>query len=165
MNIERDFPDHCVTRFPMRVRFGETDLMGIMHHGSYVAYLEAARIEYLRRRSFNYLKMTERGLHMPVIEMQLRYKKAARFDDLIIVETRLVGLSRVTVDFGYRLLRQAVDGTEELLAEANTLLACIDDAHKPVALPGDVREILYLAEVGALIPSLDRESSGYLPEG
>jgi acyl-CoA thioester hydrolase len=146
MAVERDFPEHCVTRVPIRVRFGETDLMGIVHHGSYVAYLEAARIEYLRRRGFNYLEMTERGFHMPVIEMQLRYKRAARFDDQIMVETRLVGLTRVTVDFGYRLLKQAVDGSEELIAECRTLLACIDSAHKPCALPGDVREILFLPD-------------------
>jgi acyl-CoA thioester hydrolase len=163
MNIQREFPDHCVTRFPMRVRFGETDLMGIMHHGSYVAYLEAARIEYLRRRAFNYLEMTQRGFHMPVIEMQLRYKKAARFDDEILVETRLIGLSRVTVNFGYRLLRQAVDGSEEVLAEAHTLLACIDDAHKPVALPGDVREVLFLPEVGEAHSERKPSVAGIVP--
>jgi acyl-CoA thioester hydrolase len=141
----QEFPEHCVTRFKLRVRFGETDLMKIVHHGSYVAYLEAARIAYLRRRNFDYLKLTERGFHMPVIELTLRYRKAARFDDEIIVETRLGGLSRVTVDFLYRLLRANEEG-EEVLAEARTLLACIDEEHKPCALPDDVRELLTAPE-------------------
>jgi len=165
MSIERDFPDHCVTRYKMRVRFGETDLMGIVHHGSYVSYLEAARVEYLRRRDFNYREMTERGFHMPVIEMTLRYRKAACFDDEIVVETRIGGLSRVTVDFVYRLLRINSSGEEDVLAEARTLLACVDNDHKPCALPSDVRELLYAPEVGTLVTSPRPDESDYASEG
>ncbi|HTM43353.1 MAG TPA: thioesterase family protein [Polyangiaceae bacterium] len=146
MNGVQEFPAHCVTNYRVRVRFGETDLMGIAHHGSYVAYLESARIEYLRRRNFNYSDMNDRGYHMPVVEMQLRYRKAARFDDEIIVETKLGTLTRVKVDFVYRLLR--VNGAgEEVLAEGHTLLACVDKDHKPCALPNDVRELLFAPEI------------------
>jgi acyl-CoA thioester hydrolase len=141
---EQSFPEHCVTRMDVRVRFGETDLMGIMHHGSYVALLEAARIEYLRRRDFDYLALTQQGIHLPVIEMQLKYRRPARFDDLITVETRLGGLTRVRVDFDYRLLLG-----DELLVEATTRLACIDASLKPYRLPEAVREMLLQPEAPA----------------
>src|SRR5262249_25527903 len=101
----KPFPSHCVTRLPMRVRFFETDLMGIVHHAAYLTYAEAGRVEYLRRRGADYRGLMERGLHMPVVEAELKFRRAARFDDELVVETRLGALSRVTVRFDYDVLR------------------------------------------------------------
>lgn len=134
-------PEHCVTCLPMRVRFFETDLMGIVHHAAYFTYVEAGRVEYLRRRGADYRELTERGFHMPVVEAHLEYRRAARFDDELVVETRLGVAKRVTVRFEYRILR----GTE-VLASGYTLLACVDDAHRPRRVPEDVARLLRTPE-------------------
>jgi len=135
------FPEHCVTRTPLRVRFFETDLMGIVHHAAYLTYVEAGRVEYLRRRGADYRELNTRGFHMPVIEAHLEYKRAARFDDELVIETRLGALTRVTVRFDYTVLRG-----EELLVRGHTTLACVDDAHKPRRIPEDVALLLQVAE-------------------
>lgn len=135
------FPDHCVNRLILRVRFAETDLMGIVHHAAYLTYVEAGRVEYLRRRGADYRAMTERGFHMPVVEAMLRYRLPARFDDALVVETRLGALTRVTTRFDYRVVRGS-----DLLAEGHTLLACVDAAHKPRRIPADIVELLTRAE-------------------
>lgn len=135
------FPEHCVTRMAMRVRFFETDLMGIVHHAAYLTYVEAGRVEYLRRRGADYRALTERGFHMPVVEAHLEYKRTSRFDDELVVETRLGATTRVTVRFDYRVLR----GTD-LIVLGHTLLACVDDSHKPRRIPEDIAAMLLAAE-------------------
>jgi acyl-CoA thioester hydrolase len=142
MGAETSFPDHCVTRTPMRVRFFETDLMGIVHHAAYLTYVEAGRVEYLRARGADYRALVLRGFHMPVVEAHLEYKRASRFDDELVVETRLGALTRVTVRFDYRVLRGG-----ELLAAGHTLLACVDEAHRPRRIPPDVVALLRGPEV------------------
>jgi acyl-CoA thioester hydrolase len=137
-----DFPEHCVNRLPLRVRFFETDLMGIVHHAAYFTYVEAGRVEYLRRRGADYRALSERDFHLPVVEARLAYRRTARFDDEIVVETRLTALTRVTVRFDYDVRRQ-----NELIVEGHTLLACVDGSHKPRRIPADVREMLLRAEV------------------
>ncbi len=116
--------------------------MGIVHHASYLSYFEAGRVEYMHRRGVDYLSWTERGVHLPVINAQLGYKRTARFDDVLIVEARLARLRRVRLRFDYQVLR-SVDGVgEELVADGSTELACVDNDHRPRALPPDVIEIL-----------------------
>jgi acyl-CoA thioester hydrolase len=139
--MRSDLPEHCRTRYEMRVRFFETDLMGIVHHAAYLTYVEAARVEYLRRRAANYRAFVETGYHMPVVEAHLEYRRAARFDDVLVVEVRLGALTRVTVRFDYRVLRPGPEG-EELLCEGHTLLACVNDDHRPRRIPPHVAELL-----------------------
>jgi acyl-CoA thioester hydrolase len=141
MNIS--IPAHCLNTLQMRVRFFETDLMGIVHHAAYLTYVEAGRVEYLRARGADYRALNDRGYHMPVVEARLEYKRAARFDDELVVETRLGALTRVTVRFDYRVLRAG-----ELLTLGHTLLACVDQAHKPRRIPEDVANMLLLTEAG-----------------
>jgi acyl-CoA thioester hydrolase len=108
----------------LRVRFYETDLMGIVHHGSYVGYLEVARVEWLRRRGVAYVSWAERGLHLAVVDLVLKYRAPARFDDEIDVEAMLGEWRAASIRFDYRLLRVG-DGV--LLAEGSTRLACVDE--------------------------------------
>ena len=136
-----EFPAHAVNRLPLRVRFFETDLMGIVHHAAYLTYVEAGRVEYLRRRGADYRALTARGFHMPVVTAHLEYRRPARFDDCLVIETRLGALTRVTVRFDYRVLRE-----EDLLVTAHTLLACVDDAHRPRRIPEDIANLLVAAE-------------------
>ena len=105
------------------MRFAETDLMGIVHHASYLAYMEVARIEWLRRRGVTYAVWAEQGIHLPVVDLAIRYRAPARFDDEIDVETTLSEVRAATLRFDYRIVRIA-DGT--LCADGTTRLACID---------------------------------------
>ncbi len=107
----------------VRVRFGETDLMGVVHHASYLSYLELARIEWLRRRGITYASWAEHGVHLPVVEVSLKYRAPARFDEELDVETSLGEIGAASVRFDYRLVRA---GDQRLCAEGFTRLACID---------------------------------------
>lgn len=117
----------------LAVRFCETDLMGIVHHANYLTYFEAGRVDWLHRRGISYDKWVEKGIHLPVVEAKLRYKKAARFDEILTVETSCVDITRVTVRFGYRILRG-----EDLLCEGETLLACVGQDLAPKRIPPDI---------------------------
>ena len=127
----------------LRVRFYETDLMGIVHHGSYVSYLEVARVEWLRRRGVAYSSWAERGLHLAVVELSLRYRAPARFDELLDVETVLGERKAASIRFDYRLVR-ASNG--ELVAEGATRLACVDDQGALKRVHGEMIEVLSRAE-------------------
>lgn len=111
--------------------------MGIVHHANHLVYFEAGRVEWLRRRGVTYAKWAERGMHLPVVEVGVRYRAPARFDDVVRVETRLTELRTVSLRFDYRLLRG-----EQLLAEGFTKLASIDQAHALHRFPDDVVAIL-----------------------
>jgi|GEM_PF-435756 len=114
-----DLPAHCLTLYRVRARFAETDLMGVIHHAAFLGYLEAARIEYLRRRGITYLSWAQQGVHLAVVETWIRHRRPVFFDDVISVEVRLVELGRVKARFEYKLtvLRGA---TAELVAEGAT---------------------------------------------
>jgi acyl-CoA thioester hydrolase len=126
---------------PMRVRFCETDLMGIVHHGSYLVYFETGRVEWLRRRGVTYAAFAQRGVHLPVVEAHVHYHAPARFDEMIDVETSLTKLRTVSLDFGYRILR---GGT--LVADGWTRLGCIDGSHKLLRIPQEMRDVLLAGE-------------------
>lgn len=147
------FPEHCTSELLQRVAVAETDMMGVVHHGSYVAYFERGRLEYMRQRGLPYKVLVERGFHLPVVELNIRYKKPANFDDLLHVYTRLGALTRVTVRFDYQVLRPrpepASDAAPELLLEAHVVLACIDDRGKPRPLPEDAVRALLSPELTA----------------
>jgi acyl-CoA thioester hydrolase len=107
----------------IRARFSETDLMGIVHHASYVSYMEVGRIEWLRRRGVAYADWAAHGVHLPVVELSVQYRAPVRFDDEIDVQVSLVEIGAASVRFAYKLLR-ATDGT--LCTAGSTRLACID---------------------------------------
>ena len=138
-------PAHCVSRHLLRVRFCETDLMGIAHHAAYLWYFEEARVDYMRRRGVDYVEWANRGVHMPVVEASVKYKKTARFDELLVVETRLTELRRVSLRFDYVLLRSA-GSTEDRVAEGYTRLACVSNDHALLRIPDDALRVLRSAE-------------------
>ena len=121
----------------LRVRFCETDLMGIVHHASYLAYFEAARVSWLRRRGVTYARWAERGWHLPVVEASLRYRAPARFEDVLEVETFLTELRSHSLRYSYRVVRGA-----ECLTEGQTRLACVDAAHQLQRIPDEVVGVL-----------------------
>lgn len=146
MSPSKILPDHCVTRSQVRVRFCDTDMMGVVHHSNYIKYFEVARIEYLRRRGLNYSSWIKLGLHLPVIAVDVEYKKPAYLDDLLVVEARLSVLSRVKVGFDYRVLRDGPEG-ERMLASGHTLLACVGNDHAPLRMSKDAEELMLSPEI------------------
>lgn len=116
--------------------------MGIVHHGTYISYFEVGRVEYMRRRGLDYNSWTQLGIHLPVVEAHVRYRRTARFDEVLCVESRLTELTRVKVRFEYRLLRGGASSDGELVAEGFTLLACVDDQHVPRRIPPNADTIL-----------------------
>jgi acyl-CoA thioester hydrolase len=141
----RPQPDpQCCSVYTVRVRFRDTDLMGIVHHAVYLEYFEAARIEYLRRRGSEYLSWTQKGLHLAVAEVRVRYRRPATFGERLNVEATLAELSGATARFEYRILRDAPEG--ELLAEGSTLLVCVGNDHRPRRVPKDLAALLCTPE-------------------
>jgi acyl-CoA thioester hydrolase len=134
-------PAAATSVVPLRVRFGETDLMGIVHHGSYLVYFEVGRVEWLRRRGVTYADWADKGVHLPVVEAQARYLAPARFDDALEIETTLAELRTVSLRFRYRVKR---DG--KVLAEGFTRLGCIDRDHKLLRISDAMRAVLLSAE-------------------
>jgi acyl-CoA thioester hydrolase len=129
----------------VRVRFCETDAMGIVHHGSYVAYMEVARVEWLRRRGVSYAEWAGRGLHLAVVELSLRYRAPARFDDELDVEVSVEQVREASVRFDYRIVR-ASDGM--LCTEGSTRLACVDDHQSLRRIGPEMSSVLLRPEGG-----------------
>ena len=122
-----------------RVRYGETDQMGVVYHGNYPQYLEMGRVEWLRVLGISYKKMEEKGIILPVISLHINYKKSAVYDDLLTVRTIIRKKPMVKIEFDYEIYNEK----GELLAEANTILAFMDaKKNKPVKCPDYLLEKL-----------------------
>ena len=134
-------PAHLTSRYDLVVRFCETDLMGIVHHANYLVYCEAGRVDWLHRRGIRYESWALRGIHLPVVETRLRYRKAARFDEALTIETTCAAVTRITVNFVYRVLRG-----QDLLCDAETLLACVGENLAPKRIPDDIRLVFQSPE-------------------
>lgn len=122
-----------LTKIRVRVRFGETDLMAIVHHANYLLYFEEARVEYLLRRGAVYSEWITRGMHFPVIDQRVSYRAAALFHDILDIECWIGEHTRVTVRFDYRALRR-----DTVIAEGYTTLACVDDDRRPRRIPPEI---------------------------
>src|SRR5690606_31949451 len=102
----------------LRVRYGETDQMGVVYHGNYAQYFEIGRVEWLRKAGLSYKQMEADGVMLPVISLNVKFKKSARYDDLIKVKTRLVKMPSATIEFDYEIVNEA----GEILTIGNTTL-------------------------------------------
>ena len=100
-----------------KVRFVETDLMGVVHHSNYLRWFEMARVEYLRAANVLLPELIAQGIVFPIVEVQCKYRQSAHFDEIIRVEATLSEISRAKLCFSYRVLRDADD---VLLAEGAT---------------------------------------------
>ena len=123
----------------IRIRYGETDQMGVVYHGNYAQYLEMGRIEWLRSLGISYKKMEEDGIMLPVVSLSLNFKKSACYDDLINVKTQLKKLPTARIEFDYEITNEK----GEILTTANTVLAFIDvKTNRPMRAPKFVLEKL-----------------------
>ena len=94
------------TRTTLRVRYGETDKMGIVYYGNYATYLEQGRTEWLRDMGFSYKWMEDNGIHLPVVELSVKYKAPARYDDVLTVTTTLKKIPTYSIEFTYEIHNQ-----------------------------------------------------------
>lgn len=123
----------------IRVRYGETDQMGVVHHGNYALYLEMGRIEWLRKLGISYKKMEETGIMLPVISMSLNYKKSAYYDDVIHVKTQLKNRPTAKIEFEYEI----TDDQGEIIATAQVVLAFMDvKTKRPVRAPKYILDVI-----------------------
>lgn len=120
-----------IVRF--RVRFYETDMMGIVHHSNHIRWFEMGRVEYFRQAKMDYnILMHEEGYVLPIKDVKVDYKEVARYDDILILETRLVQATRVRIVFSYRITRES-DGA--LIATGTTTNAVTDREGRVKRLP------------------------------
>lgn len=119
-------------KISFRVRYAETDQMGVVYHGNYAQYLEMGRVEWLRDFGISYKSMEENGIMLPVISLSVTYKKSAVYDDLITVETQLTKLPLVRIEFDFKIYNEQ----REILATANTVLVFLDmETKRPIKCP------------------------------
>jgi acyl-CoA thioester hydrolase len=127
-----------------RVRYAETDQMGIVYYANYLVWFEIGRVEVLRTLGLTYHELeTQHKLILPVVEATCRYRAPARYDDEILIEARPSLLRGSVLKFAYRILRAAADGEEpRLLAEGETVHVVCDEHLKRMALPEEYARAL-----------------------
>src|SRR5262245_55423716 len=119
----------------IRVRYAETDRMGLLHHANYLVYFEQGRTELLRSKGLAYKDLEDQGYLLVLTRAEVRYRNPARYDDLLTLRTTVERVTSVRIDHQYELLRDGV-----LLAEGKTTLACVDRDGRVQALPDSLRE-------------------------
>ena len=125
---------HCL---PVRVTYHETDGQRRVHHSNYLNYFERGRVEMLRSLGVRYRDLENSGLFLVVTEMNIQYHAAAEFDDLLELETSLVEVRKVRLRHSYRITRG-----QDLIVQANSVIACIGEDGSPKRLPRDIFSVV-----------------------
>lgn len=122
-----------VSQSRIRVRYAETDQMGVVYHANYLVWFEVGRVDYIRGLGMDYGTMErEDGIAIAVVDVSARYKSPARYDDELVVETRLLAARGVIIKFGYRVIRAA---DQTLLCEGETAHVVVGRDMKKHSLP------------------------------
>jgi acyl-CoA thioester hydrolase len=120
----------------VRVRYAETDQMGVVYHANYLVWCEIGRTDFIRQFGESYAELERRGVSLAVSEATLRYHGAARYDDRIRIETRLAQVRSRAIGFDYRIMNA---DTGERLVSAGVMLVSLDSSGRPSALPPEFR--------------------------
>jgi len=139
-------PDGAITTFCRlyyRIPFSETDAMKIVHHSNHARYLERGRVEFLRLSGLDYASIMKRGLHYPLLEIRTRFKKPLVFDEIILIETAILEVSRARLDFQYKIYSVPALLAPTITTEAysgvkpsvlgETFHCCVNEMGRPVA--------------------------------
>jgi len=122
-----------------RVIYGDTDAAAVVYNANYLRFFEIGRTELMREKVCSYREIEALGILLPVTECFIRYKAFARYDDLLIIETRLVELKQVSCKFSYRILRDTADSKkEQLIAKGYTVHAAVGSDGKLTHLPPEL---------------------------
>ena len=123
----------------LRVRYAETDQMGVVYYANYLVWFEVARTDWLRQTDWTYRDMERAGISLPVIEAHCEYRQPARYDDEITIATLATLVSPVRIRFDYAVTRSA---DKTIAAFGFTVHAAVDTSGKPCRLPLRVRDML-----------------------
>ena len=116
------------------VRYSETDQMSFVYHGNYVKYFEMGRIAWLNKLGFSYKKMEDDGILLPVIDLNINFKKSALFDDKLLLKTKLIRIPSYMIEFEYKIIR---DGN--MITSGYTKLIFLNSkTHKPMRCPDQI---------------------------
>ena len=129
-----------ISRSRVRVRYAETDTMGVVYHSNFLIYFEIGRTDYFRNLGFTYKQMETHDIFMPVTECHCRYILPARYDDELDVVTQLSALSRLKYKFSYKIVRIA---DSKLLAEGYTAHVPVNSDGIPCRIPQEYRDALF----------------------
>jgi acyl-CoA thioester hydrolase len=121
-----------------RVRYAETDQMGVVYYANYLVWFEVGRTDWLRQAGFTYRDLEASGIVLPVIEVRCEYRQPARYDDDLEIRTSGTLLSGVRVQFDYEIVRRA---TGVVAAAGRTVHASVDSAGRPARLPARVKDL------------------------
>lgn len=123
----------------VRVRYSETDQMGVVYHGSYIPFFEMGRVEWLRNKGVSYKSLEESGIALPIVSMSINYKKPARYDDLLTIKTRFKKYSSVKIEFDCEIFGEQND----LLTTAHFILVFVDmKTGRPMVPTREILEII-----------------------
>ncbi|MCB9426358.1 MAG: acyl-CoA thioesterase [Flavobacteriales bacterium] len=129
--------------YEVRVRYAETDKMGVVYHANYAIYFEMGRVEWLRSLGLSYREMEDKGVMLPVVSLTIDYKQPAYYDDLLKVTTYLKEFTGVKIVFGYKIQNQM----ESVLTTGESTLVFVDTQTKrPTQAPGYVKEKFEILE-------------------
>jgi acyl-CoA thioester hydrolase len=132
-----------VSEITVRVNYSETDQMGVVYHARYVVWLDMARTEHLRAAGMSYKEVEAMGVRLAVGDLNVRYRQAARYDDLVRIRCWVRDLGSRRILFGYAIEHAE---TGELLATATTAMFSINQHHRPTRLPDEVTRLLAVTE-------------------
>jgi acyl-CoA thioester hydrolase len=118
----------------VRVRYAETDRMGLLHHANFLVYFEQGRTELLRSQGLTYKDLEDRGYLLVLTRVEVRYRRPVHYDDLVTLRTHVVRTTAVRIDHRYELFRGG-----ELVAEGSSTLGCVDRQGRVQALPDSLR--------------------------
>lgn len=127
----------------IRVRYSETDAMGFLHHSNYLSYFEIGRTELFRAQGGSYRRLEELKLFLVVVKIEVRYRRPARYDDLLQLKTAISRTTAAKLEHSYQLFRGG-----ELLTEANSVIACVNERGELQRIPENLVEITRLPESG-----------------
>lgn len=123
----------------LRVRYAETDQMGVVYHGNYAQYFEMGRVEWLRNKGISYKSMEEKGITLPVVSLTMNYKRPARYDDELTVRTIFKNQESVKIEFDYEIYNQS----NELLTIGSSVLVFVDvKTGRPTLPPNYIKELV-----------------------
>jgi acyl-CoA thioester hydrolase len=125
--------------FDVRVRYVETDQMGVVHHENYVTWFEIGRTEFCRFKGFPYRELEKMGYRLMITDLMCHYRKAIRYDDMVTIRTWIKVLRRRMMTFGYQVL---LNTKKEGAAEGETRHICLDSSGRPRTIPESFRRSL-----------------------
>lgn len=126
-----------------RVRYAETDKMGVVYHANYLIYLEVSRVEWLRNHGVSYKELEDNGIALPVVNINIDYKKPALYDDLLTIKTSLIYCKGVKVIFESKIYNHE----QKLLTEAQVTLVFVNIKSGRPMIPSDEIQAILLQNI------------------